>query len=167
MLWAWRRRSRLSQRMRFLRRKTAGTPVPEPNLLLSIVKVNTDLDKLDAVGMTLHAEIEAAQPVPQQAVTIILQHDRPGPVPTHDGLDDRLEHALEGLVVDAVAQWEFDVVVLPIADAQLTGAGEVPAVLVEGADHHVGPALLEMFSEASICMAYTDEHHAWYFHQNS
>ncbi len=88
--------------------------------------------------MTLHAQIEAAQPVARQAVAAALQHNRLGPVPLHDAADDGLEDVLVGPVVDAVAQGEVDGVVFAVADAdvaQLARAGEVLAVFMEGAGH--------------------------------
>lgn len=52
------------------------------------------LDKLDAVGVAVHAQVEAAETVARQAIATALQHDRIGLVVLHDagynGFEDGL-----------------------------------------------------------------------------
>ena len=96
------------------------------------------LDGLDAARMAPVAEVEAAEPVAGQGVCAALQHNRPRPVPLHDVRNDRLEDGVVAGVVDAVAQGHVDRVVLAGAAANVAdvpGAGEELAVLVEGDGH--------------------------------
>lgn len=96
------------------------------------------LDVSDAVGMALHAEVEATQSVSTETVTSALQNDSLGLVELHDVFDNGFENRLVRVVVDTIAEGEVDGVVLAGTDAdvaQLTSTREVFAVLVEGDGH--------------------------------
>jgi hypothetical protein len=96
------------------------------------------LDITDAVGMAIHAEVKATQPVARQTVTATLQDHGLGLVVSHDVLDDGLEDGLVGLVGDTIAEWVVDSVVLTGTDADVTKfacSREVLSVLVERHSH--------------------------------
>jgi len=96
------------------------------------------LDEADAVGVTAHAQVEAAQSISRQTVASTLQHHSLGAVPVHDVLNDGLEDGLVRDVVDSIPKRKIDRVVLarPDADvAQLARTREVFAVLVERDGH--------------------------------
>lgn len=96
------------------------------------------LDKLDTIGMSLHAQIEAAQAISRQTVTTALEDDGIGRVVLHDARDDGLKDGLVCGVVNSISEGEVDSIVFALSDtdiAKLAGSGEVLAVLVEGDRH--------------------------------
>ena len=97
------------------------------------------LDEGDAVGVSAHRQIEAAELILGQRVGAALQHDRAWTVPIHDRLNDRPEDEFVRVIVDAVAQRHVDRVVLPAPDAPILDvarAREEVAELVQRAGHH-------------------------------
>lgn len=96
------------------------------------------LDVANAVGMAVHAQIEASKPVAGETVASALEHDGFWAVVGHDRLDDWLEDVAVGLIGYAVAQREVDRVILAGANTnvtQFTSTGEVLAILMEGHSH--------------------------------
>jgi hypothetical protein len=94
--------------------------------------------KFDAVGVTTHAEVEAAKTVARQAVTATLEDDGFWLVISHDSLDDWLKDGLVGNIINAIAEREVDSVVLALANtdvAKLASAWEVLSILVERNSH--------------------------------
>ena len=94
--------------------------------------------EVNAIGMSSHAQIEAAKSVTRQAVTTTLEDDCLRLIVLHDSRDDRLEDGLVRGVGDTVAERKVDGIVLACADtnvAQLTSTWEVLAVFVEGDGH--------------------------------
>ena len=88
--------------------------------------------------MAAHGKVEASQPISRQRVTSALKDNSSWLIVLHDAIDHRLEDALVAVVVDAVAEWEVDGVVLSVAYADVSkfaGAREVLAVLVERNGH--------------------------------
>ena len=77
------------------------------------------LHELDALGVALEGQVEAAETVAAERVGSALEDDRRGLVGLHDLGHDRHEDVLVGLVVDAVAQREVDRVVLALARANV------------------------------------------------
>jgi hypothetical protein len=91
------------------------------------------------VGVTLHAEVEATQSVTRKTISSALQNNSSGLIPLHDMLDNWLEHALVRQIVDTIAKWDIDSIVLSIPDTHITelsSTGEVFTVLVERHCHH-------------------------------
>jgi hypothetical protein len=85
-----------------------------------------------------HAQIEAAQAITGQTVTTALENHSFGAVPLHHAPDDRFEDALVRDICDSIAEREVDCVVFALSNAditELTGTGEVLAVLVERTGH--------------------------------
>lgn len=70
------------------------------------------LDKVDAGGMALQREVEAAKAVASERVGTALQHDCTRVVPVHDMLHHRPEDALIRLVVNVVFEGKVEGVVL-------------------------------------------------------
>lgn len=96
------------------------------------------LDVVDTIGMPAHTQIEATQAIAGQTVTTALQNHSLRPVPFHDALDDRLENALVGNIVDTVTKWEVDCIVFTLADtdvAKFACSGKVFAIFVERDRH--------------------------------
>jgi hypothetical protein len=96
------------------------------------------LDKLDTVGVSVHAQVKATQTVTRQTVTAALKNNGIGVIVFHDIRYDGLEDGLVGGVVNAVSEREVDCVVLALANtnvSQFAGAGEVFSVLVERNSH--------------------------------
>ena len=77
------------------------------------------LDKVDAHGMTLERQVEAAEAIARERVSAALQGNRSGTIALHDGLDDGLEDALVALIVYAVLEREVQRVVLTSAIASV------------------------------------------------
>lgn len=84
--------------------------------------------------MTSHTKVEATQAIARQTVTTTLQDDSLWSVPFHNALDDGLENALVGHIVDPISEREVDGIMFAMADtdvAELTRSREVFSVLVE------------------------------------
>jgi hypothetical protein len=96
------------------------------------------LDVAHAIGVPVHAQVEAAQSVPGETVAAALEDNGFWPVVCHDSFNGGFEDVLVGLVRDAVAEREVDGIVLASSNAnvaKLAGAGEVLAVLVKRDRH--------------------------------
>mmetsp|Transcript_13112 Transcript_13112/g.28757 ORF Transcript_13112/g.28757 Transcript_13112/m.28757 type:complete len:211 (-) Transcript_13112:538-1170(-) len=94
---------------------------------------------LDALGVPVQREVEAAQPITGKRIRPALQHDGGGSVHLHDLVQHRLEHCLVGTVVDALLQGHVDTVVLAGFRADvfdIPSAWEEVSVFVEGQGHH-------------------------------
>jgi len=96
------------------------------------------LDKLNAVGVAPHTEIEATKTITRQAVSATLKNDSLRLIIFHNSSDDWFEDVLVGLIIDAVAKGEIDRIVLAGADTNVTelaSTREVLAILMEGDSH--------------------------------
>lgn len=96
------------------------------------------LDKVDTVGVSAHTQVEATQAITGQTVTTTLQDHSLGPIPLHHALDNGLENALVGDIVDTVAEREVDGVVFARTDtdvAKFASTGEILAIFVERDSH--------------------------------
>ena len=91
-----------------------------------------------AIGVTIHTEIEASQPVARKTVAAALENDGFWAVISHDGLDCRLEDVFVRLVCNAIAEREIDRVILAGSNAdvsKLASARKVLPILVKGHRH--------------------------------
>lgn len=96
------------------------------------------LHEIDAIGMTAHAEIEAAQSIAGQTVATALQYHGLWLVVFHDSSNDGFENVPVGCICDAITEGKVDRMIFTIANAnvaKLTGTREILAVLVERASH--------------------------------
>jgi hypothetical protein len=79
-------------------------------------------DEFDAVGVSLHRQVEDPQLVTCQRVGSALEDNGSRTVPVHDVLDDGLEDAGVRLIGDSVSQRDVDGVVLPSLDTDVLWA---------------------------------------------
>lgn len=96
------------------------------------------LHKIDAVCMTAHAEIEAAQSIAGQTVATTLEYYSLWLVVFHNSANDGLENVPVGRICNAIAEGKVDRMVLAITHtnvAKLASTREILAVLVERASH--------------------------------
>ena len=103
--------------------------------------------------MSAHTQIETAQAITRQTVATALENHGLWAIPFHDVLDDGLENALVGNVVDTITEGEVDRVVLALSNAdvaKLTGTGEVLAVLVERNSHDTVSCVEGFFNTIAV-----------------
>jgi hypothetical protein len=96
------------------------------------------LNEPDAVCVALHTQVEAAQSITRKTVSAALENNSFRLVIVHDSLDDWLKDRLVGDIVNTIAEWEVDGVILASAYtdiAKLTSTWEILSVLVERAGH--------------------------------
>lgn len=109
--------------------------------------------EIHTVGMASHAQVEAAKSIAGQAVAPTLKYNRFRAVVVHHGFYDRLKDAFVGSVVYAVAKREVDGIVFSLADAdiaELTGAGKVLAIFVEGDGHDTVSGIERFFDAVAV-----------------
>mmetsp|Transcript_21840 Transcript_21840/g.55418 ORF Transcript_21840/g.55418 Transcript_21840/m.55418 type:complete len:490 (-) Transcript_21840:14-1483(-) len=119
--------------------------------------------EVDALGVSLDREVEAAEPVARQRVGAALQHHGVGLIGVDDALDDRLKDVLVRHVVDAVTQREVDRVVLSLPRAHVlhvARAGEVLAELVERDGHHAVGGVEGLLDTVAVVDVDVDVQHA-------
>lgn len=103
--------------------------------------------------MPCHAEIETSQAVTRQAVSSTLQHYSLRAVVLHDIFDHRFKDRFIGFVVNSIAQWEVNRIVLALAHtniSELAGAREVLAIFVEGDSHNSIGSVKGFFNPVSM-----------------
>jgi hypothetical protein len=111
------------------------------------------LDEVDAVGMSSHAQIEAAKTITRQTVTTTLEDHSLWAIPLHHALDDGLEDALVRDIIDTIAEREIDRVVLALPNtdvAKFTSTGEVLAVFVERDGHNAISRVESFFNAIAV-----------------
>lgn len=111
------------------------------------------LDEADAVGMTLHAEIEASQSIARKTVATTLQYNSFRLIPLHDILDDRFEYAFVRHIVDTVPEGKVHRIVFALANAniaKLSSAWEVLSVFVEGDSHDSVSGIEGLFDTVTV-----------------
>lgn len=120
-------------------------------------------DKVDAVGMPAHAQVEAAQTVTRQTVSTALQDHGLWTIPFHHTLDHRLKNALVRDIVDTIPEGEVDRIIFALANtdvAELASAGEVLAVLVEGNGHDAICGVKRFFDTITMVNINVDVKHS-------
>ena len=121
------------------------------------------LHELDAASVALEREVEAAEAVARQRVGAALQHDGVGLIELHHLGHDRLKDGVVDVVVDAVAERKVDGVVLALAGAdvaQVAGAREVLAVLVERDGHDAIGGVEGLLDAVAVVHVDVDVEHA-------
>lgn len=96
------------------------------------------LDKFDALSVPFERQIEAAEPIASQRVRSALQYNGGGLESLHDLSHDRDEDGFVRLIVNPIAKWDVDCIILPTAStnvSEIASAGEKFTVLVEAHGH--------------------------------
>ncbi|KAI6769544.1 hypothetical protein HG530_004173 [Fusarium avenaceum] len=96
------------------------------------------LDKVDTVGMTIHAQVEATETITRQTVATTLQDNSLRLVVLHDVLNNRLEDRTVRRIGNTISERKVDGVVLSLSNTsipKLTSSREILAILVERNGH--------------------------------
>jgi hypothetical protein len=109
--------------------------------------------EFDAIGMSLHAEIETSESIPTERIGSTLHDDRPRPEIFHDFGNDRFKNGLVGFIVHAIVEGKVDSIILARSVSRIlhvSGSGEVFTKFMETACHDAIGTIESFFDAISV-----------------